>query len=160
MVELTSAAKALWGKKTVHNDQELWLPLVAHLVDTKNVMQWLYEEWIGEGTKAIVRQNMTDEDAKKLVGFLGFFHDFGKATPAFQYKQSFPRHKDLDADIVENLTRAGFSLIRTDNRFFQRSPHPIAVEALLEFFGLNQSDDPGNVLTSVNIVLYSPRMWR
>lgn len=44
MVELTSAAKALWGKKTVHNDHELWLPLVAHLVETKNVMQWLYEE--------------------------------------------------------------------------------------------------------------------
>lgn len=69
-----------------------------------------------------------------MVGFLGFFHDFGKATPAFQYKQSFPRHKDLDADIVENLTRAGFSLIRTNNRFFQRSPHPIAGEALLESF--------------------------
>lgn len=169
MVELTSAAKALWGKKTVHNDQELWLPLVAHLVDTKNVMQWLYEEWIGEGTKAIVRQNMTDEDAKKLVGFLGFFHDFGKATPAFQYKQSFPRHKDLDADIVENLTRAGFSLIRTDNRFFQRSPHPIAGEALLEFFGLNQSlgsiigghhgIPPQKDLSEIQFESYTSNIW-
>ena len=45
MMNLFPATKALWGKKAVHDDQEFWLPLVVHLIDTKNVMQWLYNNW-------------------------------------------------------------------------------------------------------------------
>lgn len=139
MVNLFPATTALWGKKAVHDDQEFWLPLVAHLIDTKNVMQWLYNNWISEGTRKILQQNLSPEDTQKLVGFLGFYHDFGKATPAFQYKQSFPRNKDLDEDINEKLRRAGFSSISMDNYRVRKSPHPIAGETLLESFGLNES---------------------
>lgn len=139
MVNLSKATKSLWGKKAVHDDQEFWLPLVVHLIDTKNVIQWLYSNWISDGTKEILQEGLSDTDTKKLVGFLGFYHDFGKAIPAFQYKQSFPRHKDLDEDINEKLIRAGFSQILINNSYFRESPHPVAGEAILESFGLNES---------------------
>lgn len=169
MVNLSPATKALWGKKAVHDDQEFWLPLVAHLIDTKNVMQWLYNNWISEGTRKILQQNMSSDDVQKLVGFLGFFHDFGKSTPAFQYKQSFPRHKDLDEDIEENLNRAGFSSIQMDNYRIRKSPHPIAGETLLESFGLNESIGsiigghhglpPKRDLTYNQLTTYASNLW-
>lgn len=169
MINLSPATKALWGKKAVHDDQEFWLPLITHLIDTKNVMQWLYNDWIGEGTKEFLQQNLSSEDVQKLVGFLGFYHDFGKATPAFQYKQSFPRHKDLDEDINENLRRAGFSLIQMDNYRVRKSPHPIAGETLLESFGLNESIGsiigghhglpPKRDLTSKQLTTYVSNLW-
>lgn len=169
MVNLFPATKALWGKKVVHDDQEFWLPLVAHLIDTKNVMQWLYNNWISEGTRKILQQNLYPEDTQKLVGFLGFYHDFGKATPAFQYKQSFPRNKDLDEDINENLRRAGFSSISMDNYRVHKSPHPIAGETLLESFGLNESIGsiigghhglpPKKDVTFKQLNIYASNLW-
>ncbi len=169
MVNLSPATKALWGKKAVHDNQEFWLPLVAHLIDTKNVMQWLYNNWISEGTRKILQQNLSPEDVQKLVGFLGFFHDFGKATPAFQYKQSFPRNKDLDEDITEKLRRAGFSSISMDNYRVRKSPHPIAGEALLESLGLNESIGsiigghhglpPKRDFTSKQLNSYASNLW-
>lgn len=169
MVKLSPATKALWGKKAVHDNQEFWLPLVAHLIDTKNVMQWLYNNWISEGTRKILQQNLSPEDVQKLVGFLGFFHDFGKATPAFQYKQSFPRNKDLDEDITEKLRRAGFSSISMDNYRVRKSPHPIAGEALLESLGLNESIGsiigghhglpPKRDFTSKQLNSYASNLW-
>lgn len=140
MQKLYASSKALWGKKKFDKDkkQEFWLPLVAHLTDTRNIMTWLYTNWISSGTKRLLCQNISDEDMKKLVGFLGFFHDFGKATPAFQYKESHPLNRDLDSDIQEKLIRAGFTELHLPQRDFKFSPHPIAGEALLESYGLNK----------------------
>ena len=40
--QLSPAAKALWGKKDNSGQDEIWLPLVQHLLDTKNVIAYLY----------------------------------------------------------------------------------------------------------------------
>ena len=55
-----------------------WLPLKQHLIDTKNVALLLWEHWLDESQKNIVKNaiNNTDEKvAKKLVGFLANVHD-------------------------------------------------------------------------------------
>ena len=132
----------LWAKKDVRDGQELWLPLLAHLTDTMNVINWLYQHWLNDAQRGIIKGTFTDEQVEKLVKFVGFFHDFGKATPTFQVKQSYLHDDDLDNDIMERLLRDGFNnLSDFDGKSPDRrnSPHAMAGEALLESMGLNVS---------------------
>ncbi|WP_455090693.1 CRISPR-associated helicase Cas3' [Parascardovia denticolens] len=139
-INLSDKALALWGKKTVEDGQELWLPLIAHMIDTKNVINWLYNHWLSDGQRLLLQEGLTEEESQNLVKFLGFIHDIGKATPAFQTKRSYGRNDSLDQDILENLVRKGFSgidsLLLADP---QESPHNRAGEAILENFGLDKS---------------------
>ncbi|WP_251717700.1 CRISPR-associated helicase Cas3' [Lactobacillus agrestimuris] len=141
MNELSKEVKALWGKKNVDdNGQALWLPLVAHLIDTKNVINFLYNNWLDRNQREILCRGMSEDETMKLVNFLGCVHDFGKATPAFQTKPSRKGNKDLDNEISEKLIMTGFKNI--DSAFFDhrnKSPHNIAGETLLEYYGLNES---------------------
>ncbi|GET10237.1 CRISPR-associated helicase cas3 [Ligilactobacillus agilis] len=139
-MNLSNAAKSLWGKKKTDNGQQLWLPLVAHLIDTKNVINWLFNHWISDGQREIICGNLSEEKAQQLVNLLGYSHDLGKATPAFQIKESYNQDKSLDKEVVEKLIRNGFagldSLVLANAK---ESPHNRAGEALLEKFGLNKN---------------------
>lgn len=140
MIKLSHLAKSLWGKKTVENEEELWLPLVAHMIDTKNTINWLYNHWLNEGQRNLLCQYMTEEEIQRLVKFLGYIHDIGKATPVFQIKESYNHNRDLDYDLVEHLIRNGF--LKLDELYLanpQRTPHALAGEAILEREGVNSS---------------------
>ncbi len=140
MTTLSNQAKSLWAKKENRDGQELWLPLVAHLIDAQNVIHWLYNNWLNESQKSVLRKNISDDDTQKLVKFIGFFHDIGKATPAFQTKPSYNRDSQLDDELMEKLLRNGFTKLDDyDPSSRRRSPHAIAGETLLEKFGLNES---------------------
>ena len=74
--------------------------------------------------------------------FLGFVHDIGKATPAFQVKKSYNDSGDLDSDILEMLVKSGFDKIDTaalELMNIKKTPHTVAGEALLEEFGCDAS---------------------
>lgn len=142
MQKLSNKALSLWGKKRTDADQnELWLPLIAHMIDTKNVINWLYNHWLNEGQKQILLENFSDEsELQRVVKFLGFIHDIGKATPAFQIKKSFTRDDDLDNALIENLVKTGFDgLNSVDLESIRKSPHAMAGEAILEKRGLNET---------------------
>ena len=140
MPTLSNQAKSLWAKKENRDGQELWLPLVAHLIDTQNVIHWLYNNWLDDSQRSLLRHNNSDDDTQKLVQFIGFFHDIGKATPAFQTKPSYNRDPQLDDELMENLLRNGFiHLDDYDPSSRSRSPHATAGETMLEAFGLNDS---------------------
>jgi CRISPR-associated endonuclease/helicase Cas3 len=135
---LSPQAKALWGKKSVENGQELWLPLVQHLLDTKNVINWLFYNWLSAGERETMYQDLSEVELKRLVPFLGMIHDFGKATPAFQSKSSRQHDQFLDQHIMKKLFHAGFSSLPSAKLPHKnRSPHALAGEALLENMGLN-----------------------
>ena len=59
----------LWAKKRSDENGQFWLPLLIHLKDTKNVINFLYNHWISEGQKeilisdfdSIVEENTGDE---------------------------------------------------------------------------------------------------
>lgn len=143
-MQLSNKTLSLWGKKNVNDDNEkMWLPLIAHLIDTKNVINWLYNHWINDGQRHILQRNFEDEDiVQNLVKFLGYIHDIGKATPAFQIKQSYIHNEDLDQNLVEKLLRNGFdgldnSKIKKINT--SKTPHALAGEVILENNGLNES---------------------
>ena len=67
MKKLSRYAKNLWGKKATQDKTELWLPLIAHMIDTKNVINWLYNHWLNQGQRNLFLQNMSDIDVQKLV---------------------------------------------------------------------------------------------
>jgi CRISPR-associated endonuclease/helicase Cas3 len=132
MKKLSKLCLSLWGKKKVEDGQPLWLPLVAHLTDTQKVINFLYNQWLTQRQQEFLTQNISDEEIHKLIKFLGFVHDIGKATPAFQTKESYNRAQTLDNDLIENLIRSGFSkLDQLELSSRNMSPHNRAGEAIL-----------------------------
>lgn len=140
MSKLSKRALSLWAKKENREGQELWLPLVAHLVDTKNVINWLYTHWLNDSQRQVLQQDLTTSEIEQLVNFVGYFHDIGKATPAFQTKPSYNRDYELDDQLIEQLLRSGFEkLAEYEPAFRSKSPHALAGETILETSGLNTS---------------------
>lgn len=131
---------SLWAKKTVIDGDERWLPLLAHLVDTKNTINWLYNHWLSDHQKHLLLIDDDEEKTQNLIKFLGFIHDIGKATPAFQTKKSYTNSHSLDEDILEMLLRSGFDQIdKVSLQNSKESPHNRAGEVILEDYGLDKS---------------------
>ncbi len=79
-----------WAKKSEKNGILYWLPLYQHLKDTKEVADLLWEHWVSESQKQIIRDSLDEnskEKAKNFYLFLAAIHYIGKATPAFQTKK-------------------------------------------------------------------------
>lgn len=133
MDSIKKIAYALWAKKNVEKGQLMWLPLIVHLMDTKNVIGWLYNHWIDDGQREVMRDNFdSEEELLKFVRFLGAVHDIGKATPAFQTKKSYIGDDELDEYLVRRLVESGLDgldSVELGNR--RESPHNLAGEALL-----------------------------
>lgn len=171
MINLSKQTLSLWGKKTTENNENLWLPLIVHMIDTKNVINWLYNHWLGEGPKHLLSSVLSSTEVQQLVNFLGYIHDIGKATPAFQLKQSYIHNTDLDRNLIEKLVRNGFTgLDQLNLQNINKTPHALAGEAILETFGLNKSvgaiigghhGKPQDILTVENIIAnYTANFWQ
>lgn len=141
---MTEEIKNLWAKKREENGRLLWLPLMQHLEDTKNIMAFLWEQWLSQGQKNLIKDSLEPNRAeeiegKKLACFLAAVHDIGKATPAFQTKKIFSKSSDLDEILLEKLERVGFNGISTLHlESPSRSPHTITGQYLLETFGVSE----------------------
>lgn len=129
---------ALWAKKKVQDGIPRWLPLIIHLNDTENTIGWLYNHWLNDGQRKILSAGFEYEDELlKFVKFLGFIHDIGKATPAFQTKTSYDRDEELDDYLVKRLVDVGMAgLESADFPSRRQSPHNKAGEALLSDWGV------------------------
>ncbi|KRM12890.1 CRISPR-associated helicase/endonuclease Cas3 [Lentilactobacillus farraginis] len=140
MINLSKTELDLWAKKRTENGSQLWLPLIAHLVDTQNTINWLFNHWLSAGQRQFLEQRLPEEELQKLVKFLGFSHDIGKATPAFQTKPSYGGDRSLDDQLIEKLVRSGFSGLNDLSLSSAKySPHAKAGEAILEKFGIPES---------------------
>ncbi|MDF7682376.1 CRISPR-associated helicase Cas3' [Lactobacillus sp. ESL0679] len=140
MTALSSKTLALWAKKNTEDGQQKWLPLIAHLTDTKNVINFLYNHWLSNNQRQFLKGNLSDDEIHKLIKFLGFVHDIGKSTPAFQTKKAYIHDDDLDNALIEKLIRQGFSdLDNLELPLRRESPHNRAGEALLLKFGVPEN---------------------
>ena len=139
-MKLSEKALSLWGKKSNQDGDERWLPLVAHLVDTMNVGHWLYNSWLSEGQRSMLTTRICDAEMSKLVLFLCYIHDLGKATPAFQTKGSYNHDYQLDEELINRLVSHSFKGLDDLNlQSRSKSPHARAGEAILERAGLNET---------------------
>ncbi|APT18711.1 MULTISPECIES: CRISPR-associated helicase/endonuclease Cas3 [Amylolactobacillus] len=133
---------ALWAKKgTSSTGEPVWLPLLAHLIDTANVINALYNHCLSDGQRALLVSDGQDEESvRQTIQFIGFIHDLGKATAVFERKQSYDHNAELDQAVLEHLIRAGFTGLDTAVIAHKNeSPHARAGEALLEKFGVSST---------------------
>lgn len=100
----------LWGKKKTYTDTNYWLPVMTHLIDTKNSIKYLYTHKFPDHSVLNLPLD--------VVGAMGFLHDFGKITPAFQEKR-------LDSPTPSAMIDMP-CLPRMD-----KSPHNLAGQALV-----------------------------
>ncbi|WP_204120794.1 CRISPR-associated helicase Cas3' [Levilactobacillus sp. 244-2] len=141
-MKISRQASALWARKRSEDGQEYWLPLIAHLLDTKNVINWLFNNWLSSGQKQVLEGTLSETDTQKLVKLVGFIHDIGKATPAFQSKSSYDHDVQLDDYLKDRLARAGFTNFRNLRLLSpSKSPHALAGEAIVtaKVFGVPAS---------------------
>lgn len=114
----------LFAGKTDPVNSGFWLPLWMHLRDTAGIMVYLVQKWLPES----VRQHIgLDEETLTCVAcFLGWVHDLGKASAAFQgpimAQLQEPRQR------LENYTTLSY---REQNRKYSR--HALASEAILRW---------------------------
>ncbi|WFC04537.1 CRISPR-associated helicase Cas3' [Lactiplantibacillus pentosus] len=140
MSEFSRLAQSLWAKKRSDDGQWLYLPLVVHLKDCENTISWLFNHWLSDGQRRQLSEATSEADMQKLVKFLGFTHDVGKASAAFQTKPAYNGDEQLDQLLIERLVQNGFKSfdgIRLHHR--DQSPHALAGEAILESFGVNKT---------------------
>lgn len=112
----------LWGKKKAYKDTLYWLPLLTHLNDTQATIKYLYANYLSQSQRNIINLPLS------LVGTLGFLHDFGKITPAFQLKQSRPYNEALDKVVLAKL---GNLSLPSKLPLADKSPHNITGAYLL-----------------------------
>lgn len=116
----------LWAKKCVKKDgRQYWESLPVHLLDTQKVIFWLLDTQVDDGLKQFLTQKLSLDELQKLVSFLGFAHDIGKATPAFQFKAQ------SDSELMAKLSQSGFSVPSEKWSSSKESPHARAGEAIL-----------------------------
>lgn len=140
VTELSKQASVLWAKKRSEEDQQYWLPLIVHLTDTQNTINWLFNQWLSAGQRQLLMGSLSEEDTQHLVKFVGFTHDLGKATPSFQTKKSYDRDDSLDEELNSQLSRGGFlELDQLSLASANKSPHALAGEAILENLGVPES---------------------
>lgn len=151
--ELSPETTALWAKKS-REKQYGWLPLPVHMSDCADIASYVWHQWLSQQSRNIVVSSLfhnenifhisleEDDEAHKLLRFLGACHDLGKATPVFQIKKSFHYSTELDEAIFNNLsvhelfdsdtTKIEFSNVRN-------IPHAMASQALLKQAGASKN---------------------
>jgi len=136
--------RVLWAKKSVDQNEELWLPLPVHMDDVAEVAKLLWDRWISGCVKStIISGILTDgkwvcpEVTEQLISFLAFIHDVGKATPIFQSKIGF-RSKNLDELISRGIRSAGFPL-NDSYSGSQETRHGLVSHVILRRNGIDDS---------------------
>ncbi|MFC6295085.1 CRISPR-associated helicase Cas3' [Lactiplantibacillus daoliensis] len=139
-IKLSEQASVLWAKKRSEDGRQYWLPLIVHLTDAQKTINWLFNQWLCDGQRQILQGTLSEEETQKLVKFVGFIHDIGKATPAFQAKPAYDRDDSLDEQLKSQLARGGF-LDFDELRLASanKSPHALAGEAIVENFEIPES---------------------
>ncbi|AVK61549.1 CRISPR-associated helicase/endonuclease Cas3 [Lactobacillus sp. CBA3605] len=136
-MKLSKQAGALWAKKQSKDGQQAWLPLIVHLIDTKNTINWLFNHWLSAGQRQLLQGTLSEAEAQQLVELVGFIHDIGKATPAFQTKKSYDRDDELDDQLKAQLAYSGFlDLDKLCLASPNKSLHARAGEVIVDELGL------------------------
>lgn len=135
--------KNMWAKKSDSNGLFKWLPLQQHLIDCENIICLLWEHWLSDGQKEIIVNSISsknEEDAKKIIKFIAFTHDIGKAIPGFQAKKTFWfNSKDLDDELKEKLEYSGFTGIQSFELTSEKSvSHSLASKILLDINNIKE----------------------
>lgn len=156
-IKLSNMARSVWGKSD-REDNELWLPLYVHMADSAEVAQYLWNEWVPQGTKNIIAQCLDGDRqlAKILYRFVAGVHDIGKATPIFQLKSwGFPYN---DNNSLAWKPRKAGLIFREELQDKRHPSHPVAGQIILnnilhEQFGWESRQRFGDVCNPLSCIV-------
>lgn len=140
-IRIMNISKYLWAKKDAGPISYKWLPLNQHLKDTRDVGMLLWENWLSQGQKLRITEDLgyfDMEDAKDLFAFLCQVHDLGKATYNFQTTKTAYSTEDLEDALMEKLRMAGFENFDKKLAEPQKTPHSLASQMILIWNGFGE----------------------
>jgi len=120
--------RMLWAKKPKDDEPDAVVSLQEHLYTTAIVAKELWKRWL----PTILRAQLDE----RLLAFLAYVHDIGKASPGFQLKRGF-NADDTDDKIYNNLERAGFTI--KIYRDVNHTPHALVSFGILKRHGFDDS---------------------
>ena len=148
-MKILESTMALWSKKSTKGEEK-WLPLPIHLYDTAGIANRLWRDWVSEGLKQTLANNIeltnnpdhksNIELAGDLFCFLAAIHDLGKATPAFQLMIR-PKYHYADKILFQKLCAYNYLDEEFSCESFMSIPrikHATATQMLLEKEKLNR----------------------
>ncbi|WP_448576215.1 CRISPR-associated helicase Cas3' [Thermomicrobium sp.] len=110
VTQLEYALLSLWAKLGYVEDERRYHPLVFHALDAAAVAEQLWRWGLTSRIHRLLADGLglAPAVAERWVVFLTALHDFGKATPVFQFRLPQPRD-DLERAAVRQVKEAGFS---------------------------------------------------
>lgn len=94
-----------------NSEEEKWLPLWVHSIDTCGVADRLYNDWLPESTRRALTGEMTDEAFRYVIRAAAALHDLGKATALFQ-----TRITEHCPPLQQRLTAEGLGLLTASDQ--------------------------------------------
>ena len=99
----------LWAKLGSGTGEPRYHPLLFHALDVAAVAEQLWDRGLTHRIRCFLADGLglALPDARRWIVFLTALHDFGKATPVFQFRLPQPRDA-LERAAAAQVARAGF----------------------------------------------------
>lgn len=103
---LSPQAHSLWAKS---GNEDAYLRLTQHLIDTACVAEWLWENWVSDSLKRTLAAiwKLDEQDVRQLYVFFAGVHDVGKASVSFQ---RLVERRPASYYLLRPIEEAGLSL--------------------------------------------------
>lgn len=103
---LSPQAHSLWAKS---GNEDAYLRLAQHLIDSACVAEWLWENWVSDSLKRTLAAmwKLDEQDVRHLYIFYAGIHDVGKASVSFQ---RLVEHRPSSYYLLRPIEEAGLSL--------------------------------------------------
>ena len=125
---LPEAARAFWAKT---GDDDAWLSLAQHMLDSASVADALWDDWVPDSIKRSLSAEckLSEAQVRRVVTWMACTHDIGKASASFQLQlDDFP-DRYLYA---QRLRDAGLSTrLNHIEKMMGRFPHSMASGVLI-----------------------------
>lgn len=103
---LSPQAHSLWAKS---GNEDAYLRLTQHLIDTACVAEWLWDNWVSDSLKRTLAAiwKLDEQDVRQLYVFFAGVHDVGKASVSFQ---RLVERRPASYYLLRPIEEAGLSL--------------------------------------------------
>lgn len=102
----------IWGKTLKIQENDVYYPLLGHMLDTATVAGIIWDNWLKSELKSIIEESL-GSNAKSFLQFAAGIHDLGKCSPVFQAQMLAGKHSR--PEIQELLESDGFIFPEIDN---------------------------------------------
>ncbi|MEW6903587.1 CRISPR-associated helicase Cas3' [Trueperella pyogenes] len=146
---LSPQAHSLWAKS---GNEDAYLRLTQHLLDTACVAEWLWDNWVSDSLKRTLTAmwKLAEQDVRQLYIFYAGIHDVGKASVSFQ---RLVERRPASYYLLRPIEEAGLSLDWPRGEGPDtKLPHGLASAIFLRKWMLSHGVEKGIVFSLISVV--------